>query len=310
MRRSLTFVLVVVAPAAAARSARAFQATLAADQDTFINSAAADNNNGASPSLYTGHNGMGGAMRTLVHFAIPAAWQGHATVTQAVLSLVTRGTTLDQTMPPSPATASLQAVSAAWTEGSGFGDTKMMNTVGQACGTSGATWNQPNCAGGTPWMGGSVSATVSGAGAVPASLESTVTLDSGTAGNAGMLADLQGWIDSPAANRGWRIASSTESAADAEVQRFYSREVAGKGPTLLVTGTCRPGSAEIDGGCMPGAADGGASHDSGPVGSPPAQGGSGCSCAVERVPFAGGAGWIAAVLIGLAVAVGRRARTP
>ncbi len=200
------------------------------DQDTFINSAAADNNDGASPSLYTGHNGMGGAMRALVRFAIPAAWQGRVTVTRAVLATVTRGTGNDETTVPTPATESLQALAAAWTEGSGFGDSSMMNTVGQACGTSGATWNQPNCAGGTPWSGGSVAATVSGVATVPATLEATVTWDSATAGNAGMLADVQSWIDSPAGNQGWRIASSTEAAGTGQAQRFYSREVAGKGP--------------------------------------------------------------------------------
>ena len=152
---------------ATGRSAWAFDVVLAADQDTFINSAAADNNDGASPSLYTGHNGMGGAMRALVRFAIPAAWQGRVTVTRAVLATVTRGTGNDETTVPTAATESLQALAAAWTEGSGFGDATKMNTVGQACGTSGATWNQPNCAGGTPWAGGSVSATVSGAAIGP-----------------------------------------------------------------------------------------------------------------------------------------------
>ena len=122
MRRYLRFLLVVCALSATGRAARAFDVVVAADQDTFINSAAADNNNGASPSLYTGHNGMDGGMRALVRFAIPAAWQGRVTVTRAVLAMVTRGTGNQETTVPTTATESLQALTAAWTEGIGFGD--------------------------------------------------------------------------------------------------------------------------------------------------------------------------------------------
>ncbi|MES1165729.1 MAG: DNRLRE domain-containing protein [Verrucomicrobiota bacterium] len=312
MRRCLRLVLVLCALVAMGSSAWAFDVVLAPDQDTFVNSAAADNNDGASPSLYTGHNGMNGAMRALARFAIPAAWQGRVTVTRAILATVTRGTGNDENTPPTPATESLQALTAAWAEGSGFGDSSTMNTVGQACGTSGATWNQPNCAGGAPWAGGSVASTVSGVAAVPATLEATVTWDSATAGNGGMLADVQGWIDSPAGNQGWRIASSTESAAAGQAQRFYSREVAGKGPTLTVTATCRAGFVEADGGCTAAAGDGGVGHDAGPSVKPPNQGSSGCSYAVDRPPLAAAvdrstpAAGLAAVLIGLAIVVRRR----
>ncbi|HSS38607.1 MAG TPA: hypothetical protein VLT58_07545, partial [Polyangia bacterium] len=157
-----------------------------------------------------------------------------------------------------------------------------------------------NCAGGTAWSGGTVATAVSGVAAVPAALEATVTWDSATAGDAGMLADVQSWIDSPAGNQGWRIASSTEADGTGKAQRFYSREAAGKGPTLSVTATCRAGFVEADGGCTT------ATADAGPVVSPPDQGGSGCSCAIDRPPAAGGLGLVAAVLVGLAVAVRRR----
>jgi hypothetical protein len=282
---------------------------LPADQDTFINSAAADNNDGASPSLYTGHSGMGGAMRALVRFAIPAAWQGRVTVTRAVLATVTRGTGNDETTVPTPATESLQALAAAWTEGSGFGDVTTMNTVGQACGTSGATWNQPNCAGGTPWSGGTVSATVSGVGMVPATLEAKVTWDSATAGNAGMLADVQGWIDSPAGNQGWRLASSSEGAVTGQAQRFYSREVAGKGPSLSITATCRDGFVDTDGGCAPaGSADSGAIDSGTPTGTPSS--GSGCSCSLGAAEGRGSGLPLAAagLLIAASCAAARRPR--
>jgi len=318
MRRFPRFVAVVslavpVALAATARSAWAFDVVLSPDQDTFINSAAADNNDGASPSLYTGHSGMGGTMRALVRFAIPAAWKGSVTVTRVVLAAVTRGTGNAETTVPTAATESLQALTAAWTEGTGFGDMTTMNTVGQDCGTSGATWNQPNCAGGTPWAGGSVSATASGVASVPAMLEATVTWDSATDGNTGMLADVQGWIDSPGANQGWRLSSSTEDATSGEAQRFYSREVAGKGPTLTVTATCRAGFVEAAGGCTAGSAADSGAPDGGAAdsGTPPTKpsSGSGCSCSFATSEGQGpGSHLAAAVLFMAAVAATRRRR--
>ncbi len=261
-----------------------------ASADTFINSAFPDNNDGTSPSLYTGENGKGGAMRALVKFDLPAAWPGHVTVTRAVLTMVTRGTGLTETMPPTAATASLQALTVAWTEGTGFGDSTNSNTVGEACGTTGATWNQPDCAGGTPWTGGAASSAVSGTAAVPAALETTVTWDSDTAGNAGMVADVQSWIDGPTNNQGWRIASTSEGTMG-EAQRFYAREVAGKGPLLTVTAACGAGLTENDGGCRaPPPVIDGAVPDTGAAdtGQPPADGGGGggggCSCAVNQRP--------------------------
>jgi hypothetical protein len=57
-----------------------------------------------------------------------------------------------------------------------------------------------------------------------------------------MTQDVQGWIDDPSSNNGWRIASSTEGL-NAQVQRFVSAEagVAASAPSLSVTYACRPG---------------------------------------------------------------------
>ena len=150
---------------------------LATEADTFINSMVPDNNNGTSPSIYTGMTGQGGMMRGLVRFAIPAL-QGQVTVSRVSLTMVTRGLSATDMVPPMPATESLQPIAVDWSEGAGFGDGQMTNTVGQACGTSGATWNQPSCAGGTDWAGGAVAGAVSATASVPAALEATVTWDS------------------------------------------------------------------------------------------------------------------------------------
>lgn len=265
----------------------ALVSAFAASADTFINSAVPDNNDGTSPSIYTGENGQAGLMRGLLQFTLPPALQGRVTVSRVTLTMITRGTGMAETMPPTAATESLQAVGVAWVEGAGFGDGSTANTVGQACGTSGATWNQPNCAGATPWAGGTVSATVSGTATVPSSLETAVTWDSDAPGNAGMVDDVQAWIDSPATNHGWRISSTTEGSMG-QAQRFYSREVSGKGPTLSATASCK----DADAGCVLSAAADASSSDAAPVdasrsdaGPRPVTSGGGCSCSVsERNP--------------------------
>jgi hypothetical protein len=221
----------------------ATQSLLPSD-DTFINSANPDNNNGASASLYVGVDGHSGVMRALVRFDMPAALAG-ATVTSAELKLTLRAL---GNMMVGPASAdSLTAVTAAWTEGNGVGDAAMMFTVGQPCGAgvSGATWNQPSCATGTTaaWStpGGSVAGTASAtADTAGVAADAPVVWDSAAAGNDGMLADLQRWIDDPTSNHGWRISGSDETSAGT-AQRFYSAEAAGtEGPTLSIT--YRPGS--------------------------------------------------------------------
>jgi hypothetical protein len=259
---------------------------LSPSADTFVNSAVPDNNNGASPSIYTGENGQTGVMRGLVRFTMPAQLRGRLTVSRVALTMITRGTGVGDTTAPTAAMESLDAITVAWQEGLGFGDAITANTVGQACGTSGATWNQPDCAGGVPWSGGSVSPASSGTAAVPASLETAVTWDSDQPGNAGMIADVQSWLDSPDTNQGWRLASSTEGM-NGKAQRFYSREVLGKGPSLSVTAVCISGLQELDGGCSTVKdSDAGDATDAGDASSSDArpaatESGGGCSCSVS-----------------------------
>jgi hypothetical protein len=209
--------------------------------DTFMNDRHPDNNNGASPSIFTGVDGVGGVMRGLVQFAIPGALQG-ATVTGVRLSMTVQA--LGNGTAGPGATLSLQAVSEAWVQGNGIGDAMATYTVGQACSdtVTGATWNQPSCASGTTatWStpGGTVAATVSGqANSTGVALEAPVVWDSAAAGNAGMISDVQSWIDTPSGNHGWRIAAGDETTHMA-AQRFYATEAGGATvPTLTITYT-------------------------------------------------------------------------
>src|SRR6476646_8578568 len=137
--------------ASIASRASALSQALAPVADTFVNSARADNNNGASPSLFVGQNGQGGAMRGLVRFALPPALVGDA-----------------------------------WSEGTGFGDGSTANTVGELCTGTGATWNRPDCGGAATWTGGGATGGVSATATVPDAIEATVTWDSDAFGNAGL----------------------------------------------------------------------------------------------------------------------------
>jgi hypothetical protein len=221
----------------------ASQAFLPSD-DTFVNSGNPDNNNGASASLFVGVDGHSGVMRALVQFDVATAL-AHATVTSAKLEMTLRA--LGNGTAGAASVDSLAALTETWTQGNGVADAAMTFTVGQACGdaVSGATWNQPSCAAGTTtaWAtpGGSVagapSATVDTAGV---DLDGPVIWDSGAAGNGGLVADVQRWIDDPTSNHGWRISSGIETST-ATAQRFYSAEADGThGPTLTIA--YRPGS--------------------------------------------------------------------
>jgi len=202
--------------------------------DTFINSGNPDNNNGASASLFVGVDDGGGVLRGLVRFDMPAAMAG-ATVSSVRFTLMTRAL-------GAPALLRLNAFDESWTEGNGVGDAQMMFTVGQTCGAavSGATWNRPSCADGAgpPWAapGGSVAATASGQyDSNTVAVDVPVSWSSSEVGNAGLVADVQRWIDDPSSNHGWRISAADEVSA-VTPQRFYSKEGDGtKGPKLMVT---------------------------------------------------------------------------
>jgi hypothetical protein len=212
--------------------------SLTPSDDTFINGRNPDNNSGASQSIFVGVDGQGGTMRGLVRFAMPAALQG-TTVTEVQLTTTLRS--LGQAGAGPDVMLGLQAVTEAWIQGNGAGNTAMLYTVGETCSAAvmGATWNSPDCTGGAgpPWMvpGATVTSTVSGqADTTGLPVESPVVWASSDAGNASMIADVQGWIDNPSSNDGWRITSSDENTF-AAAKRFYSSDAAGNpAPTLTV----------------------------------------------------------------------------
>jgi hypothetical protein len=236
-------------------AARASAATrvLAPSDDTFINSASPGNNNGGSSSMFTGADGHGGAMRALIRFDLPSELQGRVTVTNVRLGLTV------ETLPNNTvgaAVETLQALTQAWLQGNGVGNSPGSFTTGQACGgsISGATWNQSSCTAGINWTtpGATVAGAISGqldTSGVPAG--GVATWDSAV--NPAMNADVQSWIDLPAGNQGWRISSNTENIT-AAAQRFFASEAGSStAPTLAVTYSCKPGFVESGVQCLPAA---------------------------------------------------------
>ena len=241
------------APELSASTSSALSQSIAPTDDTFINSAFPDNNDGASNSIYTGQNGKAGVMRGLVRFPMPGALQGRVTVTDVQLTMTLRALGSGA---PTAGIETLNAVTQAWLQGNGIGNTQMSFTVGQTCSSSvsGATWNQSDCAGapgmGTTWTaaGGTVVVGASATASSPATVGAAVVWDSASAGNTAMNSDVQGWIDAPVSNHGWRITSSTEGTNGA-AQRFYSMEDGTSPPSLAVSYTCKAGFAASGTGC-------------------------------------------------------------
>jgi hypothetical protein len=223
---------------------------LAPSGDTFINSGNPGNNNGGSSSLFTGTDGHGGNMRALVRFAMPTGLQGGATVSSVQLRLTLRG--LPNGTVGTPAVDTLAALTQPWFPGNGTGELPSTITVGLACGgaITGATWNQPDCSAATTWTtpGGTVAGSSSGqANTTGVAADTAVVWDSAT--NPAMRADVQGWLDTPAANDGWRITSSTEGSPGS-AQRFYSTDAGTFAPTLTVTYACKPSFVDNGTSCV------------------------------------------------------------
>jgi hypothetical protein len=237
----MAWVLLTTLHSLVAASVHAGSLTLQPSHDTFINNRFPDNNNGHSLSIFTGTEGLGGVLRGLIRFDLPAGLAGRASIDSATLRLTTiaLGDGVAGTA-GTAGTVSLQALTQPWIEGTGFANSVTTFVVGQAC-TTGASWNKPECSLASTWSGGSVVATVSASATVPAAIGSEVAWTS-----AQLIADAQAWLDTPGTNNGWRLTSSTEGNT-AQVQRFASAEAASLQPSLAIDFSCKAGFVEVAG---------------------------------------------------------------
>ncbi|TDH20878.1 DNRLRE domain-containing protein [Segetibacter sp. 3557_3] len=203
---------------------------LTADKDNTIFSAFTGNSNGAGEYLFVGRNAAANnnsVQRALVHFnlgTIPA----NAVISSATLTVYTNRSAGGAT------SVELRRVSADW--GEGTSDAAELETSGAPATTGDATWLQ-RLFPATPWAtpGGTYSATSSGSTPVAANIRAMTAV---AFTGAGVVADVQSWINNPAGNFGWALVSSDENLS-ASVKRFISRNstLAAQRPVLTITYT-------------------------------------------------------------------------
>jgi hypothetical protein len=199
-------------------------ATLSASKDnSLITDAAGAVGNGAGSVIFAGRTGQvgPGAIRGLVAFDIAASIPAGASITGVSLELLITNSNDSQARD-----YSLHAVTQDW----GEGDTVANGGNGAPTMPGDATWVHTfydSSFWNTP--GGDFEATASATSAVSEVAGSTAVWDS-----AGLVSDVQGWLDTPGSNFGWLLMG--DEVNDRTARGFGSREsVTSVGPMLTVT---------------------------------------------------------------------------
>lgn len=131
-------------------------------------------------------------------------------------------------------TFDLNRLSASWGEGTG-GD-----HGGSPAGPGQATWNNRFGTSGSPWAspGGDYSSTASASRFITGLGNFTFS------STAGLVGDVQGWLNSPATDFGWLLRSESELTG-ATIRRFGSRDSGASAPTLTISYTPIPEPASL-----------------------------------------------------------------
>lgn len=179
--------------------------------------------NCAGQGLFVGENASGNVRRSVVAFDVASAMPAGSTVTAVKLRL-----SMTRTRAGTHA-LTLHRVSALWTEGTSVAAGQ--EGRGAAAETSDATWTF-RIFNSASWSsaGGDFVTTASGSASVGPDLQTYEW------SAAGLVSDVQGWLDTPANNLGWMLVGD-ESAIQTS-QRFGSREApAADRPALEVVFT-------------------------------------------------------------------------
>jgi hypothetical protein len=216
--------------------ARADIVTIGPSKDASIYAANVNNSNGAGPGMFAGTDAGPSRIRSLLAFDIAGVPQlSGATITGVQLTL-TLGMVPGGSPPaPSPEIVDLHRLTADWGEGTtGSSSTTIGGTGGGfAANTGDATWNARMFSG-TLWStaGGDFSATASASLSVGNTINTSFTW----ASTPTLVADVQGWLDSPATNFGWELINTDEISART-FRAFYTREAstAAFRPQLQIT---------------------------------------------------------------------------
>jgi hypothetical protein len=169
-----------------------------------------NNNSNAKGGLFAGETARGALRRALLEFNIA----GSGIPAGAIINSVTLGLTQTKNNHGQATTFELHPLSKAWSEGTSNGTGQGgFPTLGDA------TWNFRlyNSSAWTSHGGdfGSTSGT-----ATIGTLETTYSFSS----QAGMVADVQHWLNAPASNFGWLLRAASESPGFTTAREFGSRE--------------------------------------------------------------------------------------
>jgi hypothetical protein len=182
--------------------------------------------NGAGEGLFVGRNAQGNTRRTVMGFDVAAAIPAGSTITGAALTL---------SLSPSNSVIvdiALHRLLADWTEGPTDPANEGQGAASQA---GDVTWLHrtfPNVLWATP--GGDFNATASAT--LPVGDTALYTWS-----GAGLVADVQSWLDNPSGNFGWLLRGG--EGANSTAKRFDSRSFADAGlrPVLAITYIPSPG---------------------------------------------------------------------
>jgi hypothetical protein len=241
----MKFSQLVVLTALGVASARADVITLPASQDASIVAGNPNNSNGGGPCFFSGTDGDDSPHRALISFSLNGIPSG-ATITNVQLTLTlaqVAGSGGGGGMIAHTATVGLFDLNQNWGEGTVESDASGIGGTGQGdtANPGDATWNAA-FNGQTPWNtpGGDHASTAS----------ASLFMNSNTAGTPftwtstpQMVADVQGWLNSPSTNFGWELINADETDTRTFFA-FFSREwstfsggEASQEPALQVTYT-------------------------------------------------------------------------
>jgi len=195
----------------------------AAKDNTLIEDVTGSLSNGSGTAFFVGNTGQGDAFnsrRGLIQFDIAgSSIPSGTTITGVSLSLF-----MSQSVSINGQTIALHTVSQDWGEGS----SNSPGGIGDAASAGDATWLHTFFP--TPlWTsaGGDFTVISSASVFVPA------VVGSYSWSSAGMVADVQNWLDNPVSNAGWLLLG--DESAPSTVMRFNSRESSMSPPVLSVT---------------------------------------------------------------------------
>lgn len=225
MNISRTAIVACVAALGVQFSLRADSIDLPAVADTFINDAAPDANAGATAWIDVGTdgpvNGPAGKRRGLIRFSLAGIPSG-STITSAVLRL-----TVAKTPGQGPADSSMAAyrMHADWVQGTKTGQNGAAATAGEP------TWNA-RAHGSAAWTAPGAADDAQTTASATVAVDSTPGATYAWSG-AGMVQDVQLWLDNPAQNFGWLLRSLSEDT-ERTVRGFASSEAAAGRPVLQI----------------------------------------------------------------------------